>query len=440
MWKSQKPDSVILGLKPNNSHQNPPLLGFSASGAKAQQQSPLSYRSGMFYGHLLQKNGSEWGFVNEEALENFLYQNLGQLFDITPLAQQYNVESQRCDILAVGDRKKLFVLELKNAEDRGIVQQLTRYYDALLEDKPFGDRVDYDKPVQLIAIAPSFHRDNFTDKKYHTLDFQFLEFSVIESRDKFYLRLRDVDSDTVSQVKIPYQKPKTDLDLPPIPPALAKLLNKCEPSQQQKILEIREKILLFDNRMQEVASANSIKYGNGTAKNSKFCAEFMSYKDEIILFLWIPYKMGESPRIGRARIWTDWQDRALIEGYVSRGVGTEINRAKRNIQRIIDAIQKGDRGTYGSFYCYGYIGNTSYHISLPVTKVMGEKYFREARRIGNDARKNKTLLYEEIELKKMNNKMWEIETNIKFSSQVENYDRSLESLLDLALEKWSDRV
>ncbi|NET25213.1 MAG: hypothetical protein F6K01_07045 [Okeania sp. SIO1I7] len=35
--------------------------------------------------------------------------------------------------MAVDNQEKLVVLELKNVEDRGIVQQLTRYYDALLD-------------------------------------------------------------------------------------------------------------------------------------------------------------------------------------------------------------------------------------------------------------------------------------------------------------------
>ncbi|CDM96541.1 MULTISPECIES: endonuclease NucS domain-containing protein [Limnospira] len=400
----------------------------------------------MFDGYALQNNGGEWGFVNEEALENFLYRNLEQLLKIQPLERQYNVESQRCDILAVGDRQKLVVLELKNAEDRGIVQQLTRYYDALLGEKPFGDRVDYDKPVQLIAIAPSFHRDNFTDKKYHTLDFQFLQFSVIENQDQFYLCLRDVDSNTVSRVKIPYQKPPTDLELPPIPTALAKMMKNCEP-YQQKILEIREKILLFDNRIQEISSANSIKYGNGKAKNSKFCAEFMSYKDEIILFLWIPYKMGESTRIGRARIWTNWQDRALIEGYVSKEVGNEINQTKRQVQKIIDAINQGGYECWISMKSCDYFG-FPFTLILPVKNSVGKKYVQAIKRICSYSKHKKNLVYEEIYLsilhKNLCHKIIKNESmREKFKalpSEIWGYDRSLQSLLDLALEKWSDRV
>ncbi|MCU0547674.1 MAG: hypothetical protein MUE44_36870 [Oscillatoriaceae cyanobacterium Prado104] len=63
---------------------------------------------------------------------------------------------------------------------------LTRYYHALLESKPFADRVNYDRPVHLIAIAPKFHRDNFTDRKYNQLILQFLEFAIVPDAEKLY--------------------------------------------------------------------------------------------------------------------------------------------------------------------------------------------------------------------------------------------------------------
>lgn len=92
------------------------------------------------------------------------------------------------------------MLELKNSEDRYIVQQLTRYYDALLEEKPFQGQIDYEQPVQLVAIAPSFHKDNLTDRKYHYLDFNFIEFEVIEAKNLFCLCLKILE--TVKVLKI----------------------------------------------------------------------------------------------------------------------------------------------------------------------------------------------------------------------------------------------
>lgn len=119
----------------------------------------------------LRKTGFGWQFDSETVLEDFVWTNLQQLLKLTPLKRQYRVSGQICDILAVDENKRLVVLELKNNEDRYIVQQLTRYYDALLEEKPFSTEIDYKQPVRLVAITPSFHQDNLTDRKYHKLFF-----------------------------------------------------------------------------------------------------------------------------------------------------------------------------------------------------------------------------------------------------------------------------
>ncbi|MEG4108305.1 hypothetical protein [Microcoleus sp. S13_C5] len=98
------------------------------------------------------------------------------------------------------ENKRLVVLELKNGEDRYVVQQLTRYCDALLEHKPFADRVDYAQPVRLIAITPKFHRDNFTNRKYHGLLFQFLQLASVLSEANLNLQLKDIDNERISHV------------------------------------------------------------------------------------------------------------------------------------------------------------------------------------------------------------------------------------------------
>ena len=77
----------------------------------------------------LRKTGSGWEFESETILEDFVWANLQQLLGLIPLKRQYRVSGQICDIVAVDENKRLVVLELKNGEDRYIVQQLTRYGD-----------------------------------------------------------------------------------------------------------------------------------------------------------------------------------------------------------------------------------------------------------------------------------------------------------------------
>ena len=148
----------------------------------------------MFNYVTLRKTGSGWEFDSEAALEDFLWDNLENLFGLTPLKRQYNANEQFCDILGTSKQKQLALLELKNSEDRYVVQQLTRYYDILVEEKPFAEKVDYEQPIRLAAIAPSFHKDNFTDLKYHLLasQFEFWQFSIVEESEKFYFDLKNL--------------------------------------------------------------------------------------------------------------------------------------------------------------------------------------------------------------------------------------------------------
>jgi RecB family endonuclease NucS len=107
------------------------------------------------------QTGNSWQFGNEFELEEVLWQNLPALLNLQPFKRQYSVRGQFCDILALDDRRRLVVLELKNVEDRYVVQQLTRYYHALKEEAPFSDEVDVSQPIRLMAIAPGFHQDTW---------------------------------------------------------------------------------------------------------------------------------------------------------------------------------------------------------------------------------------------------------------------------------------
>ena len=218
----------------------------------------------------LKPTGTGWEFATEADLEDFVWANLNQLFGLTPLKRQYFVNGQYCDILALGKNQQLVVLELKNVEDRYIVQQLTRYYHALQEEKPFLDEVDYQQPIELIAITPNFHRDNFTDRIYNHLSIRFLEFAVLIDGISYLLELKDFDNEKVIKIEIPYHEKNSNEDIPPPPRALINRLSKCEKSNKKEIesvLRIRKKILSFDKRMQENVNGSVIEYGKG--KNNK---------------------------------------------------------------------------------------------------------------------------------------------------------------------------
>lgn len=264
----------------------------------------------------LRKIGSGWEFANEEALEDFVEVHLQSLLGLTVIKRQFTVNEQRCDIIAVDENKRLVVLELKNGEDRYVVQQLTRYYDALLEHKPFADRVDYDLPVRLIAIAPKFHRDNFTDRKYHDLFFQFLQFAIVPDGENLYLHFKDVDNEQISQIEITYQPTESTDNIPNPPREFRNLVKKFIDDEQQVIWRIREKILRFDTRMQEITCSPSIAYGKGKSKLcAQICVDRRAGEGYIrpALMLWLPLSpwRDNCNRVGRMAIYNRKTNDAL---------------------------------------------------------------------------------------------------------------------------------
>ena len=264
----------------------------------------------------LRKTGSGWEFESEIDLEDFVWANLQQLLGLIPLKRQYRVNAQICDIVAIDENKRLVVLELKNCEDRYVVQQLTRYYDALLEEKAFNEEIDYGQPVRLVAIAPNFHKDNFTDRKYSHLSIELFQFAITADGEKFYLQFKDIN-DNISQLEIYFQEKASTENVTLPPRKLLNFLSKCDRSsdkERKNVLKIRQKILSFDSRMQEFVQANKIEYGK--SKN-QICAEFYlgksfyGFQNRPNLFLRLPepdpyYRRRQS--ILRMHIWTeeDW--------------------------------------------------------------------------------------------------------------------------------------
>jgi RecB family endonuclease NucS len=276
-----------------------------------------------FNGVTLRRIAGGWEFSSELALENFIWDNLEKALGLLPLKRQYIIRGEICDILAVTSQKQLVILELKNAEDRYIVQQLTRYYDSLIEERPFPQEIDYDQPVRLLAIAPTFHRHNYTDRKYHRLSVEFIQTAILQDSDGFSLKLESLDDQMTQQIRIPYQEIKPGLELhdePDIPEQLVRWLGSCPPQQQEGFRKIRSYILGYHERMREFIDKKGIQYGTG---KTKLCAEFyFDAKNQIpILFLWLPLPSSRTgSAIGRLRIWTDGHLASDV-GHVPEGLG-----------------------------------------------------------------------------------------------------------------------
>jgi RecB family endonuclease NucS len=279
-------------------------------------------------GIALHKTLSGWEFVSEAALEKFIWANLKQLFGVTPLKQQYICNGEICDILAVDNDKRLVILELKNVEDRYLIQQLTRYYANLLEEKPFPQEVDYSRSARLIAIAPSYHRHNLIDGEYSQLNFELLQFSIIRDEEGFHFLLQELGQDfNHKKHLIPYQPIETYVieGVPEPPELLIKWLGGCTKEEQEGFLKVRSRVLACNRRMKEIVDKRSIQYGSG---KTKLCAEicFQQKLQKPVLFLWLPtpntylWRDSKKPMVGRLRVWTNGQTISHV-GHIPEGFG-----------------------------------------------------------------------------------------------------------------------
>lgn len=235
-------------------------------------------------------NTIQWNFQSELFLENFVWNNLEKLFDLEGLSRQYRVNNQICDILAVDNKKQLTILELKNTEDRYIIQQLTRYYDVIREYQPFKEKVDYKLPVRLIAIAPNFHNDSLTDLRYSKLNFELLSFQISSNDiNNCCFELSSLKNKTIIKLSIEkefhqclHQQGATIdvsvIQLPP-PKSLQKLTETLSPEQEKYVLDIRDCLLDYDERLREKGFTTRTVYGLGKGDRdiykTKLCAEFL---------------------------------------------------------------------------------------------------------------------------------------------------------------------
>lgn len=233
----------------------------------------------------------EWKFQSELYLEDFVWNNLESLFQLKCLARQYCINYQICDILAIDEKKQLTILELKNTEDRYVIQQLTRYYDAIKENQPFKENINYQLPIRLLTLAPSFHQHNLIDLKYNKLIFELLTFRILtDEAQKFCFELCKIEKEAVIKLNISKKfhpflvqaSEKSDKSVvtqsrPPL--SLRKLTESLSLEQERYVLAIRDRLLGYDERMREKGFTKRTVYGLGKGDKdiykTKLCAEFI---------------------------------------------------------------------------------------------------------------------------------------------------------------------
>lgn len=242
--------------------------------------------------------GGQVSFRSEKDLETFLVENLKEFFpELEILDNQVTLDNQRIDILALHrETRQGFILELKNEEDRGIVPQLTRYRKALVTQQPFSDRLDYQQPIQMIAIAPSFHADNYTDRESSKFEDQ------IQLIPYYIQNHNEQTCHLILNQKlhyIPWQiagliNPDNVLSLEEVEKSLLwetqqALMALGTRQWQRDFIPLRSSFLL-QHKCKEFIAENykSFLYASGTGETHKRLAEVIGSFEDSHLYLWLP--------------------------------------------------------------------------------------------------------------------------------------------------------
>ena len=272
----------------------------TAYGKKLNQKSERVNRTLLY-------DGREVRFQSEADLEYYIESKFNTIFsDLILVKRQYTIRTQRCDLLCCyKSNKQAVIIELKNEGDRGIVAQLIRYRKALLVKKPFADQIDYSLSIKLIAIAPIFHEDNYTDKEASKFenDFEFLQFSINNYNNTGKFKLRDRTHD------IPYPI----FGLPEIPtgydtssnslPVFTQNFRSNLPLEYRNDFNALRSLLIVQPKIKEMVSPTyrKILYGTGEGENHKKLVEITNTGKGVQLFLWLPTQVETKIKVPVAR-------------------------------------------------------------------------------------------------------------------------------------------
>ncbi|WP_445172849.1 hypothetical protein [Microcoleus sp.] len=143
-----------------------------------------------------------------------------------------------------------------------------------------------------------------------------MQFAIVLSEENLNLQLKDLDNEQISQVEITYQPRESTDNIRSLPREFRNLLKNFIDDEQQLIWIIREKILRFDTRMQEIICSKSISYGKGKSKLcAQICVDRRAGEGYIrpALMLWLPLSpwRDNCNRVGRMAIYNRKQKDAL---------------------------------------------------------------------------------------------------------------------------------
>ena len=248
-------------------------------------------------------------FQSEEDLEIYIENHFDELFpDLDLLQRQFRLKTQRYDLLCRNKHNhQAVLLELKNEEDRSIVWQLVRYRHLILTRQPFAEQIDYLLPIELIAIAPSFHEDSLIDKSAckFELNIKLLTFSFTVSERILHLsgRKHFIPYSIAGLAnELAYESVPKYSEMRETVPNLAALTYNIADTNRDDFWNLR-KLFLAQPKVKEIVNSlgTRIFYATSNQKGCKTLAEICVSTNQISLFLYLPSRNSYIDSYGLAR-------------------------------------------------------------------------------------------------------------------------------------------
>ncbi len=235
---------------------------------------------------MLRQSKGKFLFKSEALLEEFIWLHLNSLLKLDKIKKQHIINKQnRSDILGVTASGKLAILELKKGGSKGSIEQLIRYKDNLVNERPSTpefSKVDFSQGYLPIAIASNFSDNARTYAESKLPGCLLLTYEIQRTlSNESYLILKNSDDSILSKVKVEIIEDPLFESLPSFMQGY--LLEN--PDTRGNILELIETILdyhpdiRFDSQVDysEDVSKSLIfaKYNKkGKILNNKNCADF----------------------------------------------------------------------------------------------------------------------------------------------------------------------
>jgi len=223
-------------------------------------------------------------FEDEGSLQNFIENNLEEIFSIKFIASEFSTGEKhggRIDTLGLDENGSPVIIEYKWGEKDNVINQGLFYLDWLIDhvgdfqiatERKLGNvKIDWGRP-RLILIASSFNRyDKYAINRMNE-NIELWDYTLYENG------LFSIELETCSQPSTKNKKQVTKIDYSNYD--LNYHLNKTSKELKEKFLDIREQILEFGGVKEVTEQKSGITY-----KTSKSFARFEFNKSVINLLL-----------------------------------------------------------------------------------------------------------------------------------------------------------